>query len=258
MSLLDPSAPSPWALAWIGGVFLLAGWVKGVVGMGLPTVAMGALGLLMAPVQAAALLVVPSLVTNLWQFLAGPARAAIARRLALMLVFVAIGTSLGIHLLTSGSSRWPQVALGAVLASYALLGLMLPRFSVPARAERSWAPVVGLATGVLTGATGIFVVPAVPWLSALALSRDELVQALGLSFTVSTLALALALGATGSVGGGMLLVSLGAVVPALAGMFIGQHTRGRIDPLAFRRWFFIALVLLGGTMVVRGLVGSHG
>ena len=56
--------PSLDAMAFTVVVFLVAGWVKGVVGMGLPTVAMGALGLVIAPVQAAALLVVPSLVTK--------------------------------------------------------------------------------------------------------------------------------------------------------------------------------------------------
>ncbi len=49
------------------GAFLLAGFVKGVIGLGLPTVSIGLLGLLMTPAQAAAILVVPSLVTNIWQ-----------------------------------------------------------------------------------------------------------------------------------------------------------------------------------------------
>lgn len=242
------------SIAFVTAVFLLAGWVKGVVGMGLPTVAMGALGLVMPPVQAAALLVVPSLVTNLWQFVAGPARAIVVRRLATMMVLVGLGTALGIPFLTSGSSRWPAVALGAVLAVYALLAYLLPRFTVPARAEPALSPVVGAITGVLTGATGVFVVPAVPYLSALGLSRDELVQALGLSFTVSTLALALALGWRSSLDGGALLASLLALLPALLGMFIGQRTRGRIDPVAFRRWFLRAMFVLGGYMVLRGLL----
>lgn len=50
--------------AFIGLTFLLAGFVKGVVGLGLPTVAVGMLGLVMPPAQAAALLVAPSMVTN--------------------------------------------------------------------------------------------------------------------------------------------------------------------------------------------------
>lgn len=245
--------PSLTAMAFTVVVFLVAGWVKGVVGMGLPTVAMGALGLVMAPVQAAALLVVPSLVTNVWQFATGPNVGATIRRHAAMMVFVCIGTALGIPLLASGASRWPSVALGAVLAVYALMALLLPKLAVPSRLERGLSPVVGFVTGILTGATGVFVVPAVPYLSALGLTKDELVQALGLSFTISTLALAMALGSTGSYPRDLLLASLVAVLPALLGMFVGQRMRDRIEPAAFRRWFFVSMLLVGSYMLLRGL-----
>jgi uncharacterized membrane protein YfcA len=241
------------SIALIACIFLLAGWVKGVVGMGLPTVAMAALGLVMQPVQAAALLVVPSLVTNVWQFSAGPDVRGIARRLATMLLLVCVGTGVGIQLLTSGNSRWPSVALGSVLAGYGLLGLVLPRMSVSTRSEPALSPAVGIITGVLTGATGVFVVPAVPYLSALGFTKDELIQALGLSFTVSTIALAVGLGVSGSYSRGLVLASLVAVIPALAGMFIGQATRDRIEPAAFRRWFFVAMFLVGGYMVAKGV-----
>lgn len=76
----------------ITATFLLAGFVKGVIGMGLPTIAMGLLGALMPPVQAASLLVVPSLVTNVWQLAAGPNFAALLGRLRWMLVALCIGT----------------------------------------------------------------------------------------------------------------------------------------------------------------------
>ena len=145
--------PTPESIALVVAVFLLAGWVKGVVGMGLPTVAMGALGLVMAPVQAAALLVVPSLVTNVWQFATGHSKRVIARRLAIMMIFVCLGTALGIQLLTSGSSRWPSIALGAVLAVYALVALFMPRFDVATGSERHLSPLVGGITGIPSART---------------------------------------------------------------------------------------------------------
>jgi hypothetical protein len=80
----------------IASTFLLAGMVKGVIGMGLPTVAMGLLALVMPPVQAAALLVVPSLVTNVWQLVAGPSFIALLKRFATMMVAVCVGTSAGV------------------------------------------------------------------------------------------------------------------------------------------------------------------
>jgi hypothetical protein len=248
--------PSFAELALITAVFLLAGWVKGVVGMGLPTVAMGALGLVMSPVQAAALLVVPSLVTNVWQFVAGPSKQAVMRRFASMMLLVCLGTAIGIQFLTSGSSRWPSLALGSVLALYAVIALFLPKFSVSQKAELRLSPIVGGVTGILAGATGVFVVPAAPYLSALGLTKDELIQALGLSFTVSTVALAVALGASGSFSSGILVASAGAVVPALVGMFIGQHTRNRIEPAAFRKWFLVSMLFVGGYMAVRSLVAQ--
>ena len=69
--------------------FLAAGTVKGIAGMGLPAVAMGVLGLGMAPAAAAALLVVPGLVTNIWQLAAGRAIRPLVRRFATMLLGVA-------------------------------------------------------------------------------------------------------------------------------------------------------------------------
>ena len=242
------------SVASIAIVFTVAGWVKGVTGMGLPTVVMGALGLVMAPVQAAALLLVPSLVTNIWQFATGPARGAIFRRLLPLLLGLCLGTGVGIGVLTSGSSRWPSVALGGVLAAYALLALLLPRLAVPATAERLLSPVMGAITGVLTGATGVFVVPAVPYLSALGFSKDELVQALGLSFTVSTVALGIAMGTAGSVQPAALVASAAAVAPALLGVHIGRRTRDRMSPTRFRRWFFVAMLAVGLYMSVRGLL----
>jgi uncharacterized protein len=244
-------AGDPAALAWVTLAFVLAGTVKGVIGMGLPLVAMGALGLVMAPVQAAALLVVPSLVTNLWQMAAGASLGALSRRLASLLIGVAGGTALGIGFLTGGRAQWASLALGAALAVYALAALALPAFRVPLRQERRWSPLIGLVTGVLTGATGVFSVPAVPYLSALGLAKEDLIQALGLSFTVSTLALAAGLWWTGRWSVDVASASALAVLPALAGLWLGQRLRDRLDAVAFRRWFLSALMAIGLFMMAR-------
>lgn len=244
-------------LAVVAFAFLLAGLVKGVVGMGLPTVAMGVLGIVMPPVQAAALLVVPSLVTNVWQLAAGPRVTVVVRRFATMMVGVCLGTALGIGLLTGGSTTLAATLLGIVLAAYGTLGLSAARFTVPARSERWASPLVGLITGALAGATGIFVIPAVPYLNSLGLGKEELIQTLGLSFTVSTIALAIGLAAGGQFQGAVAGTSLLALVPALGGMLLGQRIRNRLHPEAFRRWFFIGILVLGIYMVIRALTAAH-
>ncbi|HGN2790218.1 sulfite exporter TauE/SafE family protein [Pseudomonas aeruginosa] len=223
--------------------FLLAGFVKGVVGLGLPTVSVGLLGLAMPPMQAAALLIVPSMVTNLWQLACGPRFLGLMKRLAGLLLGVIVGTLL-VGAWLGGDA--PRQATG-------VLGLAAIPLHLPARHEPWAGPLVGLATGALTAVTGVFVIPAVPYLGALGLQRDELVQALGLSFSASTLALAVTLGVHGDLlEPRMLGASLLTLVPALGGMLLGQWLRQRISATLFRRCFFVGLLLLGADLAWRG------
>jgi uncharacterized membrane protein YfcA len=234
-------------VAWVGAVFLAAGLVKGVVGMGLPTVAMGLLAVMMPPAQAAALLLIPSMVTNLWQLFTGPAFGALCRRLWTMMAGVMVGTIAGAGLLTGAHTAFASAGLGAALVVYAVLGLLKLSFTTPARHEAWVSPLVGLATGLVTGATGLFVIPAVPYLQSLRLGREDLIQALGLSFTVSTVALAIGLARTGALGSptAQLEGSIAALLPALAGMFIGQALRRGMSVDTFRTVFLAGLLALG-------------
>jgi uncharacterized protein len=234
----------------VASTFVLAGGVKGVTGMGLPTVAIGLLGLLMAPAEAAALLVIPSLVTNLWQFLAGRHRWLLLRRLAPMLLATALATGAAAGLIAGAG--YATAGLGAALILYAAIGLTRLRLSVPRGSEPWLAPLIGAATGVVTGATGVFVIPAVPYLQALGFDTEDLVQALGLSFTVSTVALAAGLAREGVFHLTAIGASLLCTAPALAGMAVGQVIRARIDAATFRRVFFIGLLLLGLDLAARG------
>lgn len=225
--------------------FLLAGLVKGVTGMGLPTVAMGLLGTAMAPAAAAAMLIIPSLLTNVWQLLAGPNAWSLVRRFWPMMLGIVLGTVGGAALLVKVDPLWSGLALGVALIGYAGYALLAPAFSIAARAEPWLSPAVGVLTGAITGATGVFVMPAVPYLQALRLDKDELVQALGLSFTVSTVALAAGLLLHGAFRVEQLGLSTLAIVPALTGMWLGQKIRSRISARRFRQCFLLFLLVLG-------------
>lgn len=239
-------------LLFIAATFVVAGFVKGVIGLGLPTIAVGILGVVMAPAQAAALLVIPNLVTNGWQ-LSGPRLKAIALRLWPMLAGTCLGTWAGAGLLEKAKDGSATLWLGIALVLYALVGLKAAKLRVPAAHEGWLGPIVGVLTGISTAATGVFVLPAVPYLQALGFEKEELVQALGLSFIVSTVALAFGLVGAGAldwtVAGGSLL----ALLPALAGMGAGQAIRQRISAATFKLCFFAGLLALGGYLVLRTL-----
>ncbi len=241
--------PLPLVVATL--TFLLAGFVKGVIGLGLPTVAMGLLSIVMPPAKAASLLIVPSFVTNVWQLAAGPSFRRLAYRLWPMLAGVVVGTLAGTGLLTGSHAGQAAIALGVLLIIYALLGLTSVRFSAPPAAEWWLGPLIGALTGLVTAATGVFVIPAVPYLGALSLEKEEMIQALGLSFTVSTIALAVALAAGGAFALGDVGLSTAALAPALLGMAAGGAVRGRFSEKTFRRVFFGGLLVLGAHLASR-------
>ena len=239
-------------LAIVGAVFVFAGVVKGVIGLGLPTIAMGLLGALMTPSEAAAILVVPALLTNVWQMWDGPALEILLRRLWPMLLCALLGTLPAAALLTKADVRLTTALLGVVLVIYSLVGLINFHFKVSRRAEPVLGPLIGLTTGFINGSTGIFVVPVVPYVQSLNLGKDELVQAMALSAFVSTVALALGLGVNnGLLVSALLAPAILALLAAFAGMAIGKALRSRLSVAASRRWVLVGLLLLGGSMVVR-------
>lgn len=241
------------ATAYVTLIFLLAGTAKGVVGLGLPTVAMGLLSLLMPPAEAAAILLLPSFVTNVWQLAEGPRLGGLVRRLWPTLLAIVASTIVASGVIASMQSSIASAALGAALLLYATAGLCNFHLDVSRRAEPWAGPVVGVITGFITGATGTFVVPAVPYLAGLKLSRDELIQALGLSFTVSTVALGLGLLWHDALELRSISSSAFAIVPALFGMMLGGRIRRRVSPERFRRWFFVGLALLAAHLIYASL-----
>ena len=234
--------------------FLIAGLVKGVIGMGLPSISIGLLALLMTPAQAAAIMIFPSFVTNVWQMFVGPHLVKLLRRMWTLIVGSSIGIWIGGGVLTSDNSRIAAFGLGVALVVYAVAGLSQWRFSVAPRHEWWMSPIVGLLTGLVAGGTGVFVIPAGPYYQAVGLSKDELVQMLGISFTASTVVLAFVLWHAGAMHVGNSAGSALAVLPALAGMALGQRIRNRFSEETFRRWFFIGLLLLGTQQALRNIL----
>ncbi len=241
-------------ILFVAMTFFVAGFVKGAAGMGLPTVAMAVLSATMPPVSAASLLVIPSFVTNFWQLFTGPNFVALIRRLWVMMLGIMVGTLVGSWLLTSTNTKYTSVGLGTALVIYAAHGLFAKPVLVPARIERRLSPVIGLTTGLINGGTGVFTLPAVPYLQSLGLSKDDLIQALGLSFTVSTIALAAGLARGGAYHLGNITISVLAVVPALLGMRVGTMVRERISAATFRRWFLILIATFGVELAVHPLL----
>jgi uncharacterized protein len=241
-------------LIFIAGVFVLAGFVKGVVGLGLPAVSMWLLALAMSPADAASVLILPTVATNVWQMAAGPNLKPIIARLWAVLLGVICGTLAGAGWLTHG--HLGSALLGVALALYALSGLASIHFTID-RANEIWlGPIVGVTTGLVAAATGVFAMPAVIYLQAIGIEKEDLVQALGLSFTISSLALAVNLASVSALNLSLAPASVGALAVACVGMWLGQILRLRLRPQTFRLVFLLGLLALGLYLVGRAVVSA--
>ncbi|WP_213773125.1 sulfite exporter TauE/SafE family protein [Bradyrhizobium sp. dw_78] len=232
-------------LFFIAAAFLLAGFIKGVIGLGLPTVSMGLLAVTMPPAHALAIVIAPAIITNIWQTFVGPYLLGIIKRLWPLMLGTVAGIWLNGGMLTGPYARYGTIVLGVLLMIYAVVGLNKLAFSV-ARGNEKWiGGIVGLVTGMISAATGVQVIPSMPYMQSIGMEKDELVQALGVYFTAATLGLAYNLTGAGLLNASTALPGMVAMACSFAGMFIGQGVRSRLEPEAFRRWFLIAMIFLG-------------
>jgi uncharacterized protein len=241
----------------IVGTFALAGTVKGVIGLGLPSVSLALLTVVLDLPQAMALLLVPSMLTNVWQAAVGGHGKIILRRLWLFLVMAAGFVWIGAAALTRLDLSLLSALLGVLLVMYSAMSMAGLRVTVSPRHESWVGALAGITNGILTGMTGSFVVPGVLFLQATGLPRDTLIQAMGILFAVSTLALGVALQGNGLLSAELGLMSAVGVMPAIAGMVFGRWIRQKLSESLFRRVFFISLLVLG-IYIFANAVGALG
>ena len=225
--------------------FCFAGFVKGMVGLGLPTVSLGLLSLFSDLPTAMGLLVIPSLITNLWQALGGGNLVRLFSRLWIFFLIAVVMVHVGAQFFSMVETTLLQRGLGALLILYAILGLIGKTLHLTQRQEIVLGPICGAVNGLLTGLTGTIFVPGVMFLQAIGLSRNMLVQAMGILFASSTASLGLALHSHDLLPYSVGVLSAAAVMPALFGMWIGQKSRQYMSQDAFLRAFLFALLCLG-------------
>mgnify|MGYP003394892649 FL=1 len=233
-------------------VFALAGMIKGTIGLGLPAVSMGLLTMVISPFQAATLLIIPSMVTNIWQLFAEGRVLQLIRRFGLLLIGIIVGSIWSVFPTLGHSDFNSEALLGGMLALYGVYGLFAKSMPNLSKYENWLSPIMGYLGGALTVATGVVVIPVVPYLQTLNLQRDDLVQSLGLAFTTSTICLAVFLHQNPVENMPIdYVMSMIALIPALVGMWLGTKIRYRISEQKFRKVFFFGLIALGSYMILR-------
>jgi uncharacterized membrane protein YfcA len=211
----------------------------------------------MPPTHALAIVIVPGILTNIWQTFIGPHLRDIMRRLWPLLLGLAVGTRLNAGMMTGPYARYapdfPRHSAGD-LCRRQLAEIHLQRQPAERKMGRRHCRA---DQRVISAATGVQVIPSMPYLQAIEMERDEFVQALGVFFTVGTLALAFNLTAAGLLDKSTALPGVVALACSFTGMAIGQAVRARLEPEAFRRWFLISMICLGIYLAVAATYDIH-
>ena len=238
----------------IAVIFLLAGTVKGVIGLGLPSVSLGLLVAVLDLTTAMVLLIVPTFVTNLWQAMVGGNGRVILLRLWPFLFMATVTVWVGVTVLTSVDQALLSGLLGILLVIYSAINLLGFSFTIPKQKEFWVGTLFGTFNGMLGGMTGSFVVPGVIFLQAIGLSRDTLIQSMGILFTASYAALTLALKGNNLITPTLSLLSVLAIIPVAVGMFMGQRIRKTLSEYRFRQIFFISIFILGFFIIAKAVI----
>ena len=239
----------------LGLTFLAAGTLKGVIGLGFPTVVLGVLTTVIGLKSAIAVLLIPAVLTNAWQVVDSRHGKALLARFWPMFAGIVPGIWLGTGILAASTGTGPALFLGLLITLHALVSLARPDLPHPGRHEPWMTPASGLINGVVTGLTGSSIMPGVLYFQAIGLKKEEMVGAMGLIFGSSTLLLAIFLARYGLLTGQLVLISLAALVPSFAGLRLGALLRRRLSEERFKRALLVGLALLGVYVMLRAAGG---
>ena len=254
-------------------IFLIGGIVKGGVGLGLPSISIALMALWLPFEQAMGILILPVVITNIWQAFYGSALLLIVRRLWVLIIGLFFGALVSASFVVDMDTTSAVGLLGLLVIIYAGLNLSGVRFYVCVKKERIFNPIIGISTGLISGATAFFVIPIVPYLQSLDFGRsvhglrnkevkgtiakdktmikDALIQSFALSILACTGGMALGMGVRGAIPTAIVILGSFSTLTAIFGMIIGRAIRNKLSLEVFRRLILITLLGLGVLMVVR-------
>ncbi|MFO1163820.1 MAG: sulfite exporter TauE/SafE family protein [Paracoccus sp. (in: a-proteobacteria)] len=236
-------------------VTLFSGFVKGAVGFAMPMIMMSALGSFLTAQQALAILILPTLFTNIGQaFRQGwrPAWDSTVKyrwHIGMVALFIPISA-----MFAPAIPQWVMyLLLGVPITLFALWQLAGRSMAIPIHHRRRVEIVSGIIGGLYGGVSGIWGPPLIVYLLSIGTEKTEQVRVQGVVFLLGAVVLTFAHLQSGVLNAQTLPLSAIVVIPAALGMWLGFIAHDRLDVAQFRRWTQILLVLTGANLVRRAL-----
>ncbi len=242
------------------GIALMAtvvgGFVKGAVGFAMPMVMISVMGSFMPPEIALAALIVPTVVSNVWQALRGGLGAALGsvKKFRLYIVVVLICIALSAQLVRVLPASVMFLILGVPITLFAVVQLVGWRPTIPPEHRRRAEVVIGSIAGLIGGISGVWGPPTVAYLTAIDTPKRDHMRVQGVVYASGAVVLMLAHLRSGVLNAQTMPLSVALVVPALIGMVVGYWAHDRLDQEKFRKATLAVLVIAGLNLVRRGLM----
>ena len=236
-------------------VYLFAGTIKGTLGVGLPTAAVGISSQLTDPQLAVALVVVPVFVTNAWQVYRQGQVRRMVRKLWPYTLCIWVSLWLVSQLAPSVDQRLVFATLGAGICAFSILGLLTQLPGIAPRFDKPAQIVAGASAGWFGGLSAIWAPPVVIYLLTMRLDREDFVRHSGFMLGVGALPLLAGYLSNGQMPWPLPLWSLAMIVPTLIGFAMGERLRPWLGGRAFRTAVLVLFFIAGLNLLRRAVFG---
>lgn len=230
-------------------VMACAGFIKGVIAFAFPIVVVAVLANIIEPAKAIALGLIPGLVTSVVQIKPHGFGQFVKRFWPMQSAMIA-GIWLGASVSLILQPPVLLTVLGAMTLAVSLLFWFNPRFEIAKPRQTAAGLGFGLTGGFFGGLSSVFGPPIVMYFVGIQLSREEFITAIAFVFTIAWLAIIGAFGTLGLMTQADFILSLWMIAPAIAGLWLGEKIRKRVDQTFFRRLVLIGLAVSGVRLIL--------
>jgi len=230
-------------LAVIALAFVAGGFVKGLIGGGLPSVVVPIMAIVVDPAFAAALTIAPVAATNVWQAADGRLFIPVVRRFWAFLIAMSVGVVVGAQILVGLPPTTAALLIGIAVVVMSPIPLASNRFEISRSRESTLNPLIGGIAGLVGGATVIFS-PVLVYFAMLRLDKDLYVATAAVGALCAMFVLYLGLTFSNTLTLDVVRFSATLLIPTMVGFLLGRALRGSISQRAFRLILSASLALL--------------
>ena len=242
----------PWIVAWCFFALGCGGLIKGALGVGTPLLTEPMMELVLPPQMAIAIMAIPVVVANLWQFAQAERSTAVIARFWPTLIAILIGTWIGVKILSVIDEKTLLVLVGIAVIAFALLQGSRFRLHLPDRLVKPAGIFFGGASGLIGGVSSFFGPMLITYLISIrGLAKNQFVSSISFLYVSAVVPWAITLYWFGILDDRLLLYSTFATLPVTLGLLLGQRVRDRISEARFQYLIIAILVVSGISMLWR-------